>query len=584
MEIATMAQALQLHAQVLKSGCQNPNPSTEQTQQTLHSQQNLSKLFTFSALSPSGSLSYARLILNSLQTPNSYYYNTMIRAYSDLTHPAQAISLFLAMQNPPSPSTPRPDKFTFPFVLKACSKLCQIPLGEQLHGLVWKLGFGPDMHISNALIHMYSAGGVPDLAFKVFDKMLERDVVSWTSIIDGLVDNDKPVKAIALFEHMLENDVEFNEATVVSVLRACADTGALSMGRKVHDLVKEKKLISLNGKVSTTLIDMYAKCGCIDGAKEVFSETVNKDVVTWTAMIAGLAIHGQCKEATELFDKMKGLEIKPDERTLTALLSAYRNGHMVNEGLACFRTMKKKYKIRPKMQHYGCVIGMLAQAGHLENAETFMNKIPVEPDAVLWRSLIRACQIHGDVERGERLMKHFELLKLDSNDSGAYVVHRNILVSEGKWKENGKTRALTNRKKLLKASGYSRMEINGEIYEFTTGELGHLEVEEIIGKMGEIALNLSCEGYDPKRSDLSLDDEEKAFELFHHSEKLAVSFGMIKTSPGTSIRIVKNFRPCEDCHSFMKILSKIYQRDIFLRDHVRFHHFRNGECSCGNFW
>ena len=167
------------------------------------------------------------------------------------------------------------------------------------------------MHISNALIHMYSAGGVPDLAFKVFDKMLERDVVSWTSIIDGLVDNDKPVKAIALFEHMLENDVEFNEATVVSVLRACADTGALSMGRKVHDLVKEKKLISLNGKVSTTLIDMYAKCGCIDGAKEVFSETVNKDVVTWTAMIAGLAIHGQCKEATDLFDKMKGLEIKP---------------------------------------------------------------------------------------------------------------------------------------------------------------------------------------------------------------------------------------------------------------------------------
>nr|XP_027086679.1 pentatricopeptide repeat-containing protein At4g21065-like [Coffea arabica] len=223
------------------------------------------------------------------------------------------------------------------------------------------------MHISNTLIYMYSAGGVPDLAFTVFDKMLERDVVSWTSIIDGLVDNDKPVKAIALFEHMLENDVEFNEATVVSVLRACADTGALSMDRKVHDLVKEKKLISLNGKVSTALIDMYAKCGCIDGAKEVFSETMNKDVVTWTAMIAGLAIHGQCKEATDLFDKMKGLEIKPDERTLTALLSAYRNGHMVSEGLACFRTMKNKYKIRPKMQHYGCVIDMLAQAGHLDN-------------------------------------------------------------------------------------------------------------------------------------------------------------------------------------------------------------------------
>lgn len=440
--------------------------------------------------------------------------------------------------------------------------------------------------MSNALIHMYSGGRVSDLALKMFDKMLERDVVSWTSIIDGLVDNDKPIKAIALFKHMVENDIEFNEATVVSVLRACADTGALSMGRKVHDLVKEKKLTSLNGKVSTALIDMYAKCWCIDAAKEVFNETLNKDVVTWTAMIAGLAIYGQCKEAMDLFDQMKSLEIKADERTLTALLSAWRNGRSMSEGLACFRNMKKKYRIRPKMQHYGCIVDILAQAGHLEDAETFMNKMPVEPDAVLWRSLIRACQIHGDAERGDRLMKHLEVLKLDSNDSGSYVILRNICASEGKWQENGKMRAFTNQREFLKALGYSRIEIEGEVHEFTTGELGHHDVEKINGKLDEITLNLSCEGYDPKHSDLLLDidDEEKAFELLHHSEKLAVSYGLIKTSPGTTIRIVKNFRPCEDCHIFMKLLSKVYQREIIIRDNVRFHHFRNGECSCGNFW
>ncbi|KAL3515139.1 hypothetical protein ACH5RR_022041 [Cinchona calisaya] len=563
MEIANMAQALQLHAQVLKSGGggQNHNPSAEQTQQ------NLSKVFTFSALSPSGDLSYARLILNALQTPNSYYYNTMIRAYSDLTYPTQAISLFLAMQNIPSPTTPRPDKFTFPFVLKACSKLRRTHLGKQLHGQVLKLGLGLDMYINNALVHMYSGCGVSELALKVFDKMLERDVVSWTSIIDGLVDNDKPILAIALFEHMVDNDIEFNEATVVSVLRACADSGALSIGKKVHDLVKEKKL--LNGKVSTALIDMYAKCGCIDGAKNVFNETVNKDVVTWTAMIAGLAIHGKCEEAMVLFNQMKSLEIKPDERTLTALLSACRNGHFVSEGLDCFRTMKKKYKIRPKMQHYGCVVDMLAQSGHLEDAEAFMNKIPVELDVFIWRTLIRASKTHGDVERGERLMKRLELLKFGSNDFGSYVALDN-----------------TNQRELLKTSGYSRIEIDGEVHEFTTGERENLEVEKVHEKLEEVALNLSSEGYDPKHFDLLLeiDDEDKAAELLHHSEKMAVSFGLIKTSPGATIRIVKNLRPCEDCHSFMKLVSKVYQREIIIRDHIRFHHFRNGDCSCGNFW
>ncbi|KAK9286879.1 hypothetical protein L1049_015285 [Liquidambar formosana] len=256
MEITTMTQAMQLHAHILKSG--NPEAQT----------QNLSKLFTFSALSPIGNLTYARHILNSLQTQNSYFCNIMIRAYSQSPDPTQALALFLSMcqQHHQCPNAPRPDKFTYPFLLKSCTRTKRTQVGKQLHGLIYKSGLDSDRYIQHSLIHMYSACGESGHGFKVFEKMGERDVVSWTSMIDGLVDDDRPIEAIRLFEEMGEAGVEPNDATVVAVLRACADTGALGLGRRVHGVVKERELGS-KANVSTALIDMYSKCGCIDGTE-----------------------------------------------------------------------------------------------------------------------------------------------------------------------------------------------------------------------------------------------------------------------------------------------------------------------------
>ncbi|KAA8546002.1 hypothetical protein F0562_020547 [Nyssa sinensis] len=568
MEIINMTQAMQLHAQMLKSG----------------QDQNLSKLFTFSALSPSGNLSYARLILDSLQTPNSYYFNTMIRAYSDSPDPTEALTLFLSMHQQDH-NIPRPEKFTYPFVLKACTKLRHTHLGEQLHCLICKSGLVSDRYIQNVLIHMYSRCGKSDLARKVFDKMSDRDVVSWTSIIDGFVDNGRPIEAIRLFEQMVDDGIEPNDATVVSVLRACADTGALGMGRNVNRIVEEKKLGS-NPNVSTALIDMYAKCGCIDSAIRVFDENLNKDVFAWTAMISGLASNGRCKDSIYLFEQMKDFNVKPDERTITAVLSACRNAGWVSEGLSYFKNMRKKYKVRPTIQHYGCIVDLLARAGRLEDAEDFIRKMPLEPDAVLWRTLIWACKIHGDTDRGERLMKQLELSNMSSNDCGSYVLLGNVYASIGKWHDKAKVRELMNQKGLVKPPGSSRIEINSVIHEFTAGDSGHFEAESIYEKLGEMEEHLSGEGYHPNFSEvlLEIDNEEKAFQLLHHSEKLAVAFGLIKTSSGTIIRIVKNLRSCQDCHSFMKIISRTYQREIIVRDRIRFHHFKNGECSCGDYW
>ncbi|PQM35718.1 pentatricopeptide repeat-containing protein [Prunus yedoensis var. nudiflora] len=397
MEITTMSQAMQLHAQILKAGNQQ--------------NQNLSKLFTFSALSPSGDLSYARLILDSFPAPNSYYYNTMIRAYSQSSDPIQALRLFLPMLEDPGHHTPRPNKFTYPFLLKSCARLRLTHEGKQLHGLIVKSGFEWDRYIQHSLIHMYCLGGESGLAYMVFDRMPDRDVVSWTSMIDGLVDDGRPIEAIRLFEQMVDDGVEVNDATVVSVLRACAETGALGVGRRVHGVV-EGNGIGLKANVSSALIDMYSKCGCITSARQVFDDIVDKDVFAWTAMISGLASHGHCQDAIDLFSKMQGFGIKPDERTMTAVLSACRNAGQVAEGYAYLRSMQNEYGVRPTIQHYGCMVDLLARAGHLKEAEEFIRKLPIEPDVVMCRNLIWACKVHKDTERAERLIIHLRQLEM----------------------------------------------------------------------------------------------------------------------------------------------------------------------------
>ncbi|KAI3509599.1 hypothetical protein L1887_24993 [Cichorium endivia] len=564
-----MAQATQLHAQLLKHQQTDP--------------QNLTKIFNFTALSPSGNLPYARHILNSLQTPtNSYFHNTMIRAYSDSSDPFQSISLFLTWHNSEDPFSPTPDRFTYPFVLKACSKLKQKRFGKQLHGLIYKSGFSQDLYIQNALIHFYSGCDQMGFASKVFDKMLERDVVSWTSVINGYVDNKMTLEGLRLFDKMVMEGFEPNDVTILSVLRACADTGALSVGMKLNDFVNLKGT-QLKKNVVTALIDMYSKCGCIDSAMRIFNEATIKDVYVWTAMISGLASHGLCKEAIELFENMKSLEIKPDEKTMTAVLSACRNMGWVNEGLQHFNNIKKVYKLKPTLQHYGCIVDLLARSGQLEEAQNFIKSMPIEPDSVMLRSLIWGCKVHGDTERVEHFIEHLEGTKMDC---GTYVLLGNVYASKGKWKNKAKLRQSMNQKGIVKPSGYSRIEINGEVYQFTAGSTCNIEAKSIYKKLEEIEERLRDNGYDPKLSEvlLEIDDEEKASQLLHHSEKLAVSFGLMKMKPGSVIRVVKNLRSCEDCHSFMKRVSSVYEREILIRDRIRFHHFRNGECSCGDYW
>ncbi|XP_068642493.1 pentatricopeptide repeat-containing protein At5g66520-like [Aristolochia californica] len=569
MEITTLKHAVQIHAQIIKAR-NDKNP------------QELSKVFTFSALSTSGSIPYARSIFDSLHTPNSYFFNTLIRGYAKSQDPTQALLFFITVQQ--HEQTVKPDKFTYPFLFKACSRLRANGEGKQVHALVCKSGLHLDRFVQNSLIHFYSCCTKLDYAKTVFERMPNRDVVSWTSTIDGYVDCDHSIEAIQLFEQMQNNDIDPNDATVVSVLRACADVGALSFGKKIHQIAKQNKLLSKTNVV-TALIDMYAKCGCVDSALQLFEETFHKDVYIWTAIISGLASHGQCQQSIDLFHQMEIEKIRPDERTLTAVLSACRNMGWVNQAYKIFNNMEKTHGITPNIQHYGCMVDLLARGGHLDEAKKFIKRMPIEPDAVLWRTLVWACNVHGDTDQGELLMNQ-NLLQTDSMDGGNYVLLSNVYASAGKWREKAKVRELMTKRRIEKLPGCSKIEVNGTIHEFLAGDSSHPEAEKIYKKWAEVEERLITEGYSPDLSEvlLNIDDEEKAFQLSHHSEKLAVAFGLINTKSMDKILVVKNLRSCKDCHSAMKLVSKIYGREIVIRDRVRFHQFKNGCCSCGDYW
>ncbi|KAI5402425.1 pentatricopeptide repeat-containing protein At5g43790 [Lathyrus oleraceus] len=204
-------------------------------------------------------------------------------------------------------------------------------------------------------------------------------------------------------------------------------------------MVKEKG-IDLKGNVCTRLIDMYSKCGCLESARKVFDDVMDRDVFVWTVMISGLACHGMCKEAIEMFVEMEMCNVKPDDRTVAVVLSACRNAGLVREGYMFFSDVQKRYGMKPTSQHFGCMVDLLARGGFLKEAEDFINAMPMKPDAVLWRTLIWACKVHAGTKRAELLMKRLELQGMSEHDSGSYILASNVYASVGKWYDKAEVR------------------------------------------------------------------------------------------------------------------------------------------------
>lgn len=539
-------------------------------------------------------------------------------------------------------------EFLLPALLKACSKSRALEEGRQVHGQIVKSQMLFDPYVANALIRMYSELDCIGLAQRVFDKIPERDqvswnslitgylrvgeielaqgifneiperdlvscnamidgyvksgkcelaeevfmtmqhkdVVTWTTMISGYVFNDRPKEALGLFREMLSQGIRPDAPALVSVLSAIADLGFVEEGKWVHTYIRMNKIRLSSGFIGSAVVDMYAKCGHIENAYNVFEIICHyRNIGDWNCMISGLAMHGLGHEALDIFLDMKMKGIEPDEITFLGLLTACNHGGLVDEGRYCFELMQDKYRLVPKIQHYGCIVDLLGRAGHLEEAVNVIRNMPLEADAIVWKAILSACTIHGNVAIGESAA--LKAIDLAPEDSSCYILLSNLYAKVGRWDDVAKVRLMMKQRGVQKIPGSSSVLVNGEVHEFLVGKEMNVKYSvEVRTKIDEVVTRLKLEGYKPDLSQVLLDIEEENKEdsLFLHSEKMALVFGLINTSKGSPIHIVKNLRICCDCHSFIKLVSKVYNCQIVVRDQNRFHQFENGSCSCKDFW
>ncbi|XAR60803.1 hypothetical protein NMG60_11034320 [Bertholletia excelsa] len=467
----------------------------------------------------------------------------------------------------------------------------------------------------NSLITCYCKSGQIDSAHFIFDSNPVKDVVSWNAMIDGYcklgqlmkaeelfvrmgsgknfitwntmitgyVQAREFGKAISAFQQMQSENVKPTEVTMVSMLSACAHLGAFDMGEWLHAYVRRKNL-KIDTVLGNALVDMYCKCGSIEAALEIFHSLPAKNIYCWNSIICGLGMHGYGQEAIDVFTSLEKEKIKPDGVTFIGLLSGCSHSGLISAGRRYFSQMCSVYNIEPGIEHYGCMVDLLGRSGFLEEAMELIKTMPMKPNAVVWGSLLRACQVHKNTKASEQVTQY--LLDLDPRDGGNYVFLSNFYASLNRWDDVKICRRLMIERGVHKTPGISSIELDNIVHEFVAGDTSHPEFPQINVFLDEIAKELIRHGHKPDTASVlhDIDDEEKESTIRYHSERIAVAFGIMKTPPGKTIRVVKNLRTCNDCHSAIKLTSKVFKREIIVRDRNRFHHFRNGACTCKDYW
>lgn len=438
-----------------------------------------------------------------------------------------------------------------------------------------------------------------DIVRYLFDQVTEPDLATWNSILSayacnssvsfsgdpGLLDEktSSSLEVLNLFSRMQNSSVEPSEVTLVALITACAELGALSQGIWAHVYIIKNRL-SLNHYIGTSLITLYVNSGCLGFARQLFDQLPYTDIFCFNAMIRGLAIHGRGCEALDLFEMMKQEGLTPDDVTILAVMCACSHVGLVDKGRGYFESMSCVYRLEPKIEHYCCLVDLLGRAGLVKEAKERILTMPVKPNAVLWRSLLGAARVHGDLETGEVAVKH--LVEIEPEKSGNYVLLSNMYSCVEKWDDAKRVRQLMKERGVEKMPGSSLVEVDGSMHEFLAGDKSHPRARDVYLKLEEMNTKLQEYGHRARTREVLFDieEEEKEDTLSYHSERLAIAFALIATDSCTPVRIIKNLRVCVECHSSFKLFSLIYVREIIVRDRTRFHHFHNGSCSCLDYW
>ena len=527
-----------------------------------------------------GRLGDAREMFDEMTDANVVSWTAIITGYMEDGKMEEALGLFRRMLD----MGLEPDSFTMVRVINACAQLGDSQAGEEIHRyLENNKSFLSNVFVATSLVDMYVKCGDMQRAREIFDGMPERDVVTWSTMVGGYSSNGLPKEALEMFHEMKMAKMDPDGFTMVGLLSACAKLGALELGHSWSGLL-EKKLFLSNPVLGTALIDMYAKCGSSERAWEIFSALETKDVIAFNAMISCLALNGFTKISFALFAQLERLGLRPDGNTFIGLLCSCTHAGLVQDGRRYFSSMNRVYSLGQKVEHFGCMVDLLGRSGFLVEARTLIQEMPMDPNAVVWGGLLSGCRIHKDAAMAEEALK--KLIELEPSNSGNYVLLSNLYSSSGRWSESASLRRKMQKKGIEKVPGCSWIEFKGVVHEFRVGDLEHPLHGKIYAKIEELGKEMKRLGYNPSTEEVLFDveEEEKEVALGHHSEKLAVAFGLICLPAGEIVRVVKNLRVCADCHAAIKLVSRISEREIVVRDTNRFHSFRDGACSCGDFW
>ncbi|XP_044461874.1 pentatricopeptide repeat-containing protein At5g65570 [Mangifera indica] len=542
-----------------------------------------SNVFVGSALvdmySKFGQMRDAKLVADQVVEKDVVLFTALIVGYSQQRAAWEALAVFVSMIN----EGVKANEYTFASILIACGNSEDLGNGRLIHGLIIKSGFESAVASQTSLLTMYSKCGLIDDSLKVFKQFVNPNRVTWTSLIAGLVQNGREEVALTKFRQMICNAINPNSFTLSSVLRACASLAMLEEGKQIHAIVTKYGL-DKDKYSGAALIDLYGKCGNTEMAKLVFDDLTEVDVVSVNSMIYSYAQNGFGAEALELFTRMKDLRLHPNEITFLSVLLACNNAGFVDEGCQIFASMKSCHDIELTRDHYACMVNLLGRAGRLEEAEILINQVE-NPDVVLWRTLLSACRIHGEVKIVERIKN--KVLELAAGDEGTHVLLSNLFASTGKWNQVIEIKTAMREMKLKKDPAMTWVDVDREVHTFMAGNCSHPRLQEIFETLDDLIQKVKILGYVPDTRFVlqDLDEVRKERSLYYHSEKLAIAFAVWKTSNQTSsIRIFKNLRVCGDCHNWIKLVSKVVKREIISRDAKRFHHFKDGLCSCGDYW
>ncbi len=437
-----------------------------------------------------GSIEDASRVFNKTSPRDVVTWSAMILGHVQSGQGQKALELFQQMQQ----EGVQPNSVTIVGVLNACASIVGLEEGRCVHQQIVECGWDSDVFVANSLVDMYVKCGSIEDAWRVFNKMSSRDVITWTAMILGHVQSGQGKKGLELFRQMQQEGVRPDSVTIVAVLNACASVVALEEGRSVHQQIVEHGWDS-EIFVMNSLIDMYAKCGSMEDAWRVFSKMPSRDVVTWTVILGGCAMHGHGKEALKLFEWMCEEGVQPDDVTFVCLLSACSHAGLVDEGMHCFAIMSTVYGISTKLEHYTCMVDLLGRAGHLQKAENMVMAMPCKPHVAAWMALLSACRIHGNVEMAERVAKRF--LEMEPENAAGYVLLSNIYATVGSRHLCENVKHQRQEKGAKKQPVCTWIEVNNEVHTFVVDDQDRPQMIKIQAELKRLSLLMHNAGYVP---------------------------------------------------------------------------------------